>query len=304
MSTKDIWVFSKAKVANKGVMARIGHSARFHSVRSAVNSKGSAGSKILKGLGALGRASFALIPIPVIGTLLASVESAVEGKIREWSHSRHNATFARTNAVADVDVKFALKEMSVENLDRYRFKVEHAVAEMTSAGNAFDAEQTKAGQANKPCDPQLALALKVAQAERRLEIFEKEITGLLIILDASQQWAQKSRVSVNNYKEQVNEHFSKVAEAELAMVNAASANAAEKALVVEQIKVNHSACGDFCFQNDNMSETSWDRFRANAADVVRTCQAPFDPESFLSLNRASFESANQVDNYKHPNDRA
>ena len=222
----------------------------------------------------------------------------------EWSHSRHNATFERTNAIADVNVKFALKEMSVENLDRYRFKVEHSVAVMTAAGAAFNPAQDKAGLANKPCDPQLELALKVAQAERRLEIFEKEITGLMIILEASKQWAQKSRDSVNDYKVQVNAHFARVAAAELALVNAAGTDASAKALVMAQIKLNHSACGDFCFQNDNMTETTWDRFRANAADVVRTCQEPFDPESFLSLNRTSFENANQLDNYKHKDDRA
>lgn len=307
-ATKDVWVYAKAKVDNKGIMARIGHSARLHSIRSAFNSKGSMGSKVLKGLGAVGRAAFSLIPIPVIGSLLSQVEQAVEGKIRSWSHSRHNPGLSedRRKMLADVtSVKFALKELSVENLDRYRFKVEHSVQEMTSAGTSYATKQPDADAAFKPCDPQLEIALKVAQAERRLEIFEREIGGLLVIMQASQIWAESARTSITTYKNDVSAHFGRIAQSELDFINSANTSTpALKAAVMEQIKNRHAACGDFCFQHDNMTETNWDKFRAGAATVVRTCQEPFSAESFLSLNRASFESAKQTDNYLEKSQRS
>ena len=298
-ATKDIWVFAKAKVDNKGVLARIGHSSRLHGIRSAFNSKGSMGSKVLKGLGSAGRAAFNLIPIPVIGALLSQVEQAVEGKIRSWSHSRHNPGLSedRRKMLSDViDVKFALKELSVENLDRYRFKVEHSVKEMTSVGTNFSSKQTVADDALKPCDPQLELALKVAQAERRLEIFEREIGGLLVVMEASKIWAEKARQSIASYKNDVSVHFGKIAQTELDFINAA-ATPELKTAAMEQIKNRHASCGDFCFQHDNMTETNWDKFRAGSAAVVRTCQEPFSTESFLSFNQASFESADQRQNY-------
>ena len=45
MDEADLFSFAKARVANKGIAARIGHSAAFHSVRSALSSKGSGRSR-------------------------------------------------------------------------------------------------------------------------------------------------------------------------------------------------------------------------------------------------------------------
>jgi hypothetical protein len=177
------------------------------------------------------------------------------------------------------------------------------VQEMTAEGTSYATKQPIADAALKPCDPQLEIALKIAQAERRLEIFEREIGGLLVIMQASQNWADKARQSIITYKNDVSAHFGKIAQSELDLINSASTPEL-KATVMEQIKNRHAACGDFCFQHDNMTETNWDKFRAGAATVVRTCQEPFSAESFLSLNRASFESAKQTDNYLEKSQRS
>lgn len=293
----NIWDYAAAKVANKGVLARIGHSARFHSVRSAVNSKGSMGSKVLKGLGAIGRASFSLIPIPIIGGLLASAESAIEGKIRSWSHSRHNPG-ADTGVIADV--KFALKEASVENLDRYRFKVEHSVAEMKVEGTKFETLTAAGGDMN--CDPSVALAMKIAQAERRIKIFQTEILKLDAIIKASITWAEAASTSIGGYKQQVNTYLLAVASADATAV-ALAAGAAKDAAVAE-LKLKHAGCGDFCPFKTNIAGGTWADIRAKAADVVRELSAPFGADNFLSANATSFESADQRENYKTKANRA
>src|SRR5688500_7524699 len=107
-ATKDVWVYAAEKVKNKGVLARIGHSARFHSLRSAVNSKGSLGSKGLGVLTALGRASFNLIPLPIFSSLLSAAETAIEKKLRAWNHERSG----RDQTSHTDYVKFQLKELS------------------------------------------------------------------------------------------------------------------------------------------------------------------------------------------------
>ncbi|QYY33247.1 MULTISPECIES: hypothetical protein [Cupriavidus] len=301
-TTRDIWVYAAEKVSNKGVMARIGHSARFHGLRSAINSKGSFASKALGGLTAIGRASLSLIPIPVIGGLISQAETAIEGKLRSYMHTRK---LNRGGPITvEEHVKFSLKEASVADMDRYRFKVSHSVDEMKAAGDAWNATGrvgTENGTAR--CAGKLDLALKVAQAERRLDIFDTKVAELQALLSACSTWSQQCRSSVTDYKNQVREHFLESARAEDYLANSAATPAA-KTQVAAIIMSHHKDCGDFCVHHDNKTNTTWDRVRSVGADVVRELQAPFSAESFLSLNRASFESANQVDNYKPKDQRS
>ena len=69
---EDIFAYAAKCVENKSVLARIGHSAKLHSVRSAVSSKGSAASKFGALVGAGARATLNAIPIPVVGSLLGA----------------------------------------------------------------------------------------------------------------------------------------------------------------------------------------------------------------------------------------
>lgn len=286
----NIWQYADAKVDNKGILARIGHSARFHSVRSAVNSTGSLGSKLLKGLGAVGRASLSLIPIPIIGGLLASVEQAIEGKIRSSVHNSHNPTEGVVSSV-----KFALKEASVENLDRYRFKVEHSMQELTQALDEYNNFDPKADTMSF-CDAGLALAMKVAQAKRRKRIFDNEILKLKGLMEASLAWSLLVTSSLDDARKKAEKHFTDIAKAESDALTTGTPD--EQAAAAAMLKLRHTKCGSFCPYKKNIAGGGWADFRATAADVVRELQAPFSPDTFLSANRTSFESANQLDNYK------
>lgn len=286
--TKNIWIYAKSKVDNKGFFTRIGHSARFHSLRSALSSGGSAKSKLLKGLGAVGRASFSLIPIPIIGGLLASAESALENRVRSYFHTHRSGP----QTLAE-HVKFSLKEASVENLDRYRFKVEHAIKEMTDEGKKFASIDLES--LTDQCNPNVNLAMKIAQAERRLEKFQQEVLSLKALMEASVAWSEGTSASIANYRKQVTDYFAAVAQAELDAV--ATGTPAEKEMALAELKLKHANCSDFCIYKKNIVGGTWADFRATAADVVRELQAPFSADNFLSANATSFESANQLNNY-------
>ncbi len=292
--TANIWEFCKDQVDNKGVLERIGHSARFHPMRSAVNSPGSFGSKFGKFLGSVGRSACNLIPIPVFGTLVAAAESAIENKIRSYCHKQHTDPSDK--------VKFALKEVSVENLDRYRFKVTHSVDEVKAQLDIFNVDAPNAADQGSQCVPEYQLALKIAQAERRIEIFENEVNGLLIIMQASITWAEAAKASIVDAKNKVNVEFAKVAAAEAALLSSA-VTTEEQTAAVAAVKARHvNCCGswfstDFCNQRDNIAHGNWSAFRAGAAAVVRELQAPFSAESFMAMDRTNFENAGRVANY-------
>jgi hypothetical protein len=294
----SIWDFVADKVKNKGFLDRVWHSARFHSVRSATKSPGSFGSKLLGGLGAIGRASFNLIPIPVFKDVLGQIEGAIEKKARAYFH-RHRRAGAQS---AYEEVKFDLKEISVENLDRYRFKVNDSWTELKEYVPIYSAEAANAAAAGSQCVAQLSLAMKVAQAERRLEIFEREVAGLLVILESSKSWAASVRTSVTAVKNTANTDIAAASAGEAALLNAA-VTAGDKLVAANEIKSRHINCcsstftTDFCSQREAVINSNWDKFRAGAAAVTRELQEPFSAESFLSMDRTNFENADRVGNY-------
>ena len=293
--TKDIFKYATAQVANKGILDRIGHSARFHSLRSAVNSRGSLGSKLLSVLGAAGRASFNLIPIPIIGSLLASAETAIEGKLRSLHHDRR-AGQATTDAEK---IKFKIKELGgfVADFDRYRWKVSQSVEEMSTKGNQYNEQLAAATGAGKVCDANLELALAIAQAERRIKIFREKAVELLALATTLNQWLDASSVTVTNYKTQVQDRFKAERQTEERHLTSASMSQAQKDAAAEELRALHASCGDFCVYKGAAINTNWDTFRSWAAAAVRELNAPFSPEIFLGASHASFEHGSQLQNY-------
>lgn len=292
----NIFLFAADKVENKGFFSRIGHSARFHSLRSAVNSKGSAGSKFLKVLGAGARASFSLIPIPILGSLLQSAEQAAESKLRTWVHGRNIKD--KKNYKGVLDVKFALKDISVDSLDRYRFKVTHAVDEMVAAQKDFQERRTSYTEIGMRCDAQLQFAMAIMQAQRRVTIFENAVVDLKILMIACEEWVQASKTSVTDYQNQARQAFLDMELEDKAIADGGLRSPLAKSEAERAIFMRHHSCEDFCSQRDNKVGGNLDKFRAGAAAVIRELTDPFSPETFLSANRTSFESANQVENYQ------
>ncbi len=173
----DIFVEAMKRVDDKGFAARVAHSSSLHMFRSALSSPGSAGSKVLKIGMSFGKASLKLIPIPILGDLTAAAVAKAEG----WARGAHHKN--RLNqATTKVDrVKFELKELSVENLDRYRWKVSEAVTEANAKVTAFNSGYCT-------CEEIFELVKTVAQAERRIRILKKEMGDILAVCSVTLDW--------------------------------------------------------------------------------------------------------------------
>jgi hypothetical protein len=288
-ATKDIWVYAAYKVANKSLLQRVAHSSRFHSLRSAVSSRGSFGSKFLSGLTAVGRGAFNLIPIPIIGSLLSQAESAIEAKFRTYLHSNH----VKRATVGDAEyVKFQLKDASVADLDRYRWKVTESVTAMQTAGGTYSDKWYASNNTGNVCDPNVEFALAIAQAERRIDIFTKKCGELKALMEASIAWAEGAQASVVDYKNQARERFLGQArfEQEYMRGNVASGHT--------EIMALHAHCNsDFCIHKNNKINTTGDRVLSGLAEVVSGLSAPFTADVWLAADHTSFEHGSRVANY-------
>jgi hypothetical protein len=299
---EDIFVYAKGRVDNKSIAARIGHSAKLHSVRSALSSKGSAASKGLSFAGVVVRATFAAIPLPAVGSLLAAVQSSVETKLRGMHHSRKLAQ-AKGKDKAE-EVKFQLKDLSLEEMDRFRWKVAESITEFNKVKNGFAASVNKKAAAHATCDAFLELALAAEQVSRRIFRLKEKCLAVNTVMDLTMDWVNEvengtasagSRPStsqsagaasggVNGVKNQIakmmsdyiNEELS-AADAEAALVS--DANKAEEAKAAFILQ-RHGNCGDWCCFRDAGTPDNFKAFKDNAALVVKFLAEPFGPDDF------------------------
>ena len=173
----DPFAQAKAEVESKSWDEQIIHSRLFHSVRSAVSSKGSAASKGIGAAVTVGKLFLSLIPVPVVGAvsgaIIDKVGDAIRGKVREGQIAD-----AKTN---EEKAKFQIKELTVENLDRYRWKLAHAFEALNDGIREYNSS-------NETCDDMYKLALLIQQVERRKEKLQKELTTFNDVLTLVNNW--------------------------------------------------------------------------------------------------------------------
>jgi hypothetical protein len=289
---EDIFVYAAKCVDNKGVLARIGHSAKLHSVRSAFSSKGSAASKFGALLGAGARATLNAIPIPAVGSLISSLEQKVEKVIKGHLHSR-----SLNKATTTTDkVKFTLKELSVEELDRFRWKVSESIAEFNKLGPAHAANLAKKRDAQATCDAFLDLALAAEQVNRRIRKLKEACLGILAAIKMTSEWIEEcengpgagpvtvtggvrggpATSGVNKAIADLKTLLATNIQAELDAMNGLPTDAAKEEFVLNF----HGKCDKWCCFRTHGTADNWANCKNNAAFVLRHLAEPIVPDSF------------------------
>ncbi|NND60923.1 MAG: hypothetical protein HKN49_11720 [Gammaproteobacteria bacterium] len=294
---EDIFKYAESRVANKGVLARIGHSPKLHAARSALTSKGSAASKALSLVGVGARASLNAIPIPALGGILGKLEQAVESKIRSWHHNRRGQA---TNT-AD-QVKFQLKELSVDGLDRYRKKVEMAVKDLNKTSAAFDRSVTKQQGRHATCDAYLELAKASEQATRRLKKLRMTVMAIQESLNLTLDWANEvehgrtpgtvpTPNSVNGVKNAARKMILEQMKIEMDLAEKADTTmqaGMKDAFILEY----HGKCEQWCCFRASGKSDDWATFKDYSAQVTRFLIEPFSVGDIIGVGMA-VDSANK-----------
>lgn len=288
MPVIDIFVFARQRVDNKGIGSRIKNSAKFHSLRSALSSKGSFASKGLSVVAMGVRSAFKLIPIPIIGDLLGAAEKAIEGKVRGYHRSKRLGEATRAQNVED-KVKFALKDLSIENLDRYRWKLKDAITELNTKASGFDALLLSKTDSQKPCHAYLEMAEAVAQTERHFEKLDQACQVLIEALNETVSWCATQNTEIARFKNQYTTFFGNQVALEARQL--ASLEAATAGQGVYAMTTKHLNCEHYCYYKECAETDNWATTRSNLAAFAREVSAPFEVESFVSFDGSAFKKA-------------
>lgn len=289
---EDIFDYAAKCVANKGVLTRLGHSAKLHSARSAVSSKGSAASKFGALVGAGVRATVNAIPIPVIGGLIGALEQKVEKVIKSRLHQGH----LKPTASSTERVKFTLKELSVEELDRFRWKVSEAINEFNKLNQAYAGNLAKKRDAQATCDAFLEMAMAAEQIKRRLAKLRDTCLGTFGALKITLEWIEECENGPGGPKTTINAPTRTVAASfgvnkEIANLRTSLAKAIQDELTaansrptVSQKEAHileyHGKCDKWCCFRTEGKPDNWANCKDKAAFVLRHLAEPFVPDSF------------------------
>lgn len=234
------------------------------------------------------RLGISAIPIPPIVTSLLSVaQQAVEKKVRSHLHQK-SLTGATTE---EEKVKFELKELSVEGLDRYRWKLREAMEQLNQKAVNIDAQYvTKQGE-GKPCDAWLDLAEAIAQAERRYNRLSKSAGALKTAMDEALKWSNDQSTVINNFKKSVGLKFKDAIEAEEA--EASRHEKTKPGGAEEFLNGRHVNCSSYCHWHEVAvgENAQWTAIKVKLALITKTIADPIGVEMFL---------ATKADPYKMP----
>jgi hypothetical protein len=312
MANPDIFEYARARVENKSVTQRIWHSSKLHQLRSALQSKGSMVSKAGKLAGVAVRGACSLIPVPVLGSLLSAAESGVEDWKRQGAHNTHKNKAA---SLAE-RVKFELKDLSVEELDRYRWKVNESLQEYNRIAASFSSTLETKAAAAAPCDALVDLAIAIAQLQRRIDILRTNCMATKVALEEAIQWVDevatgtaspKGAASPKGDVPEVSQKtvvksggfaaITKQSRETILKFATDQKDASEKAACLgkdmqekerngqQWIADNHGQCSGWCMFHPENGKDNYAELRSQAAKVVKFLSTPLISEMLEGLNK-------------------
>lgn len=281
LDNTDILAYARMRVDDKSVLDRLRHSSKLHPARSAFSSKQSFVSKSAGVASIVARTAMKLVPVPIVGNLLWFAETAVEKKVRERVRER---SLEKAEAAGnDYDaMKFELKLLSIESLDRYRWKLHEAMTQLEAAKVKYNTALARSDSmdAGDVCDTLLEIALAYAQAERRHEVLQDQCRALVGSLNAALEWCNQCSAGIHETKASLKEHFKREVDLDNELTNRRS---------VDGVADRHRACGDYCYaRSQHAGPDRWSGVRKAAALAVKTVSDPFGPEVFVTFNPKTY----------------
>lgn len=252
------------EVADKSMGSQIAHSRIFHSTRSAFSSGGSRASKGIGALVGVGKLFLTLIPVPVVGSVVGAVVDAVNGKVRGALHDRHLGDTASDAEVA----KFGIKELTVENLDRYRWKVAHAFEELNEGIKAYN-------DSNQTCDDMYKFALLYEQVQRRKERLTKELGKFKRVMDAVDGWIADLERTQGSKLTDITNEIKKKTRDEIALMSRLIPGTPANDTKILEYKGQHVGCKLWCYCKKEAKydpSTNWETLKTYAGTVTTFLQ--------------------------------
>jgi hypothetical protein len=180
--TRHIFDEATQYVSNKSILSKIRHAPVFHSIRSAGSSGGSLAAKSFRLAAKLGAATAKQIPLPILKDVVANVITLTVSSIQK----RRYASKLASASSYDEAAKFGVKGLSIEDLDRMRWKLDAAHKEFIKAFG--DLPQTMTGE-EIHCQAFFEAAVGICQFQRRISRLEVALNPVVQVSSMLLAWS-------------------------------------------------------------------------------------------------------------------
>ncbi|MDD2390265.1 MAG: hypothetical protein PHP23_11095 [Desulfobacterales bacterium] len=178
---RDLDALATDYSANPSIWKQMLHSGFVSPFRRAVQSPAAFGSAFGKATQSTLSFLFSEIPIPGLNVLLENACNKACDKLREKSHG------GRLNAYGinpEEKIKFKLKEIGkeVENFDRYRWKVKHAMEQFNIVVQEADKMESA------PCDKWVRVLVKWKYLSKRIGKLRSSVETVKAVCEETDAW--------------------------------------------------------------------------------------------------------------------
>jgi hypothetical protein len=199
--------------------------------------------------------------VPIVGPIVGAAVDAINSKIRS---AKHNANVDPA-ASAEINAKFGIKELTVENLDRYRWKINHAYEEMNRGITAYNNSEVQG------CDEFYQIALLYQQVQRRNGKLIDEMEKFKAVFRHVESWMKELERNHLNQAESIMKSVSKQVADEISSMSNLNPAIPFQATRMESITKRHIGCTQWCCMKEKAKynpNANWGTMKTYAGQVA------------------------------------
>ena len=191
MSDRNLWELGAKLAENPSMWTRVKHSSKGTSIRRVGKV-----SNIPKALAKGGAFVLKQVPIPVVRDIL----SAAVDKAYEIGKNYHRKKKQIDTATSSKDkTKFGWKEMNVQDMDRYRWKVVDSMKDLNNTSDKFSSNIAKYTEQGKVCDAFVRLTRDYSYACKRSKKLRVKALAILELTNQTMLWLDEVDKDLNKW---------------------------------------------------------------------------------------------------------
>jgi hypothetical protein len=193
----NIWDYAKAEVTNPSIDTRIAHSSTARDLKKRFSSTSGLANTFKDGASAATGA----IPVPVVGSFISAALNRVFSAGRAARLEKKLSEVAKGNN--EKAVKFGLKLLDANALDRKRAKIEEAYRtfKAQSTGDRYDQYVRYATDRGETCHPILEKAKNIEYALKHIGIMKESAEQITALGAAMTAWCEGLEKEITDEKE-------------------------------------------------------------------------------------------------------
>jgi hypothetical protein len=195
-----------------------------------------------------------------VGAIVGAAADAINGRVRSGLHGNHLEQGASNADIA----KFGIKELTVENLDRYRWKVAHSFEELNKGIAIYN-------NSEQNCDDMYNFALLYEQVQRRKQRLTSELQKFTDVINAVNKWiAELENIQGQELKKARNIITQKTHKDITKLTRLVQHNPADSIHIANYIAL-HAGCTKWCCIKKQATydpNTRWETMKSHAGEVA------------------------------------